>query len=150
MRWAACVALLLAASGCRVFAAKGDYEDYRAVRLASDPDQRLYALQRYSERHPSGAWSDEVETERSGREAETFENGKSTREGLERYLRAYPNGVYAAQARSRLAAVDVIEKRRREEQAQAEQLAAARKQREQELSRTWVTRFAGYWAGTLL
>jgi hypothetical protein len=150
MKRAVGIALLLAANGCRVFAGKGDYEDYRAVRLARDPDQRLYAMQRYSERHPSGAWQEEIAVERTDREAEIFESGKSTREGLERYLRAYPDGTFAAQARSRLAAVDVIERRRRDEEAQARQLAAARKQREQELSRTWVSRFAGYWAGTLL
>jgi len=150
MRWSVGIALLLAASGCRVFAGKGDYQDYRAVRLASNSDQRLYAMQRYTERHPSGVWYDEIASERTELEATTFESGKSTREGLERYLRAYPDGTFAAQARSRLAAVDVIERRKREELAQAQQLAAARKQREQELSRTWVSRFAGYWAGTLL
>ncbi|HKP64388.1 MAG TPA: hypothetical protein VJV78_46945 [Polyangiales bacterium] len=150
MRLSVGIALLLAASGCRVFAGKSDYEDYRAVRLARDSDQRLYAMQRYTERHPDGAWEPEISIERNEREAATFETGKSTRDGLERYLKAYPEGAYAAQARSRLAAVDVLEKRKRAEQEQAKQLAAARKQREQELSRTWVTRFAGYWAGTLL
>jgi hypothetical protein len=150
MRGSIGIALVLAAAGCSVFAGRSDYEDYRAVRLARDPDQRLYAMQRYTERHPEGAWENEISIERSEREAATFESGKSTREGLERYLRAYPDGTFAAQARSRLVAVDLIERRKREEQAQAQQLAVARKQREQELSRTWVTRFAGYWAGTLL
>ena len=133
MRFSVGIALLLAASGCRVFAGKSDYEDYRAVRLARDSDERLYAMQRYTERHPDGAWEPEISIERNEREAATFETGKSTRDGLERYLKAYPEGAYAAQARSRLAAVDVIEKRKRAEQEQAKQLAAARKQREQEL-----------------
>jgi hypothetical protein len=141
--------LLAAASSCTMFASKGDYADYREIRLARDPDARLYALQRYAERHPDGAWSRDVAIERSTRETETFETGKSTREGLERYLRAYPDGTFAAQARSRLAAVELIERRKQAEQAEAQQRALARKQREEELQRTWVTRFAGYWATTL-
>lgn len=150
MRWILAITLILAATGCRVFAGKSDYADYRSIRLARDPDERLYAMQRYAERHPDGLWSQQVAVERAGRETETFETGKSTRYGLERYLRAYPEGTFAAQARSRLAAVELIERRKLEEQEQARQLAAARKQREEELSRTWVTRFAGYWANTLI
>jgi hypothetical protein len=141
--------LVLAATSCTMLASKGDYADYREIRLARDTDSRLYALQQYAERHPDGAWAKDVEIERSTRETETFENGKSSREGLERYLRAYPDGTFAAQARSRLAAVALIERRRQAEQAEAQQRLEARKQREQELTRTWVTRFAGYWSTTL-
>lgn len=141
--------LLAAASSCTMLASKGDYADYREIRLARDPDARLYALQRYAERHPDGAWANDVRIERTSRETDTFESGKSTREGLERYLKAYPDGTFAAQARSRLAAVELIERRKQAEQAEALQRREARKQREQELTRTWVTRFAGYWATTL-
>ncbi|HET6339999.1 MAG TPA: hypothetical protein VFG30_42615 [Polyangiales bacterium] len=141
--------LTLAAPSCTMLASKGDYADYREIRLAKGTDSRLYALQQYAERHPNGLWAKDVEIERSTRETETFENGKSTREGLERYLRAYPDGTFAAQARSRLAAVALIERRRQAEQAEAQQRFEARKQREQELTRTWVTRFAGYWSTTL-
>jgi hypothetical protein len=147
-RLAACAAV--AASGCTVLSSKGDYADYREIRLAQSPDARLYALQQYAERHPHGAWANDVAVERSTRETETFENGKGTREGLERYLRAYPDGTFAAQARSRLAAVALIERRHQAEQAEAQQRLEARKQREQELTRTWVTRFAGYWSTTLV
>jgi len=142
--------LVLAASGCRVFAGPADYADYRAIRLAPDDEARLIALQQYSERQPEGQWANEVKVERAGRENETFELGKSSRSGLELYLRVYPDGTFAPQARSRLAAIELIERRRREGGAQAEQLAAARKQREAELRRTWVTRFAGYWSSTLI
>lgn len=148
-RWIA-LALLLAASGCRVFAGKQDYADYRAVRLAQGDEARLYALQNYAAQHPDGQWYSEVAIERSTREHETFERGKSTRAGLELYLKAYPDGTYAPQARSRLAAVELIERRKAEGAAQAQQLSAARKQREEELRRTWVTRFANYWTSTLL
>jgi hypothetical protein len=142
--------LVLAANGCTVLASKGDYADYREIRLARDSDSRLYALQHYAERHPNGAWSKDVAIERTTRETDTFENGKGTREGLERYLRAYPDGTFAAQARSRLAAVALIERRRQAGQAEAQQRLVARKQREEELQRTWVTRFAGYWSTTLV
>lgn len=139
-----------ALAGCSMFASKSDYADYREVRLAQNNEQRLYALQRYSEQHPDGLWSNEVAIERSGRETETFETGKGTRAGLERYLRAYPDGTFAAQARSRLAAVETIERRKQAEQAEAQQLVVARRERDVELQRTWVTRFATYWASTLL
>lgn len=141
--------LLASATGCTMLASKGDYADYREIRLAQDSDARLYALQRYAERHPEGAWARDVAIERQARETDTFESGKSTREGLERYLKAYPDGTFAAQARSRLAAVELIERRKQAEQAEALQRREQRKQREQELQRTWVTRFAGYWATTL-
>lgn len=141
---------ILAAVGCTMLASKGDYADYREVRLARDRDSRLYALQQYAERHPNGMWAKDVAIERTERETDTFETGKSTREGLKRYLRAYPEGTFAAQARSRLAAVELIERRRSVEQAEAQQRFLARKQREEELQRTWLTRFAGFWATTLV
>lgn len=142
--------VVVAATGCTTLASKGDYADYREIRLAHDADSRLYALQQYAEKHPHGMWAKDVEIERTTRETETFENGKGSREGLERYLRAYPDGTFAPQARSRLAAVALIERRRQAEESEAQQRLAARKLREQELQRTWVTRFAGYWSTTLV
>jgi hypothetical protein len=150
MRYWIASLLLFAAVGCRVFAGKSDYADYRAVRMAQDDEARLYALRAYAERHPDGQWYEEVRAERTTRENETFERGKSSRAGLEMYLKAYPDGTYAVQARSRLTAVELIERRKRESSQQATQLAAERKQREDELRRTWLTRFANYWISTLL
>jgi hypothetical protein len=150
MRRAPCVLLAVLCSGCAAFASKSDYRDYRAVRLASDSDQRLLAMQRYVAAHPDGRWHDEVQRERSARERAIFESNKGDRKGLELYLTAFPRGAFAPQARARLSAIEVIEQRKRDETARAALLEEQRKAREAELSRTWLTRFMEYWARTLL
>jgi hypothetical protein len=142
------IAVLL--SGCAAFASKSDYRDYRAVRLAGGDEQRLVAMQHYVDAHPDGQWHDQLQLERQRREREIFEAHKSDRQGLELYLAAFPDGAFADQARARLSAIAVIEQRKRDEAARAEQLQEQRKQREAELSRTWLTRFVGYWTKTLL
>ena len=150
MRWLAtsCVVVMLA--GCATFASKQEYRDYRTVRLATNDQARLIAMQRYVKRHPSGHWYDEVQNHRLSHEPGVFEKGKSTREGLEFYLSAFPEGVYAGQAKSRLSAISLIQARKQQETARAAQLLEARKAHDAELSRTWVTRFFGYWVKTLL
>ena len=143
------LALLGALSGCTAFAGRSDYLDYRAVRLAADPEQRVLAMQRYVAGHPDGRWYDSIQREREAGDRALFEQGKSTRAGLELYLKAFPDGAFADQAASRLSAVAGIEQRKRSEAARAAELVQARKLREAELSRTWVTRFFGYWVRTL-
>jgi hypothetical protein len=107
-------------------------------------------MQRYVAHHPDGHWVAGVQRERARRDVSTFESGKSSRAGLSHYLAAFPDGVFAEQARSRLAALDLIDQRKREAEARASVLTAERKAREEELRRTWVTRFSNYWATTLL
>jgi len=141
--------LLGSLSGCVMFVGKDEYRDYRAVQLASGERARLLALQRYAAKHGDGHWIGAVQSERAGRELAVFEAGKSTRSGLELYLAAYPDGELVAQARSRLAAIEVIEGRKRAEQLAQTQLAEQRKARDGELQRTWVERFASYWVRTL-
>lgn len=143
------VLAVIALQACASFTSRSDYTDYRALRLAPDHDAKLVAMQRYVARHPDGRWVDEVQRERKASDRAAFEAGKSTRAGIELYLTAFPDGEYANQARSRLSAVAAIEARKREEEARAAQLAEERKVREAELSRTWVSRFFGYWVKTL-
>jgi hypothetical protein len=132
-----------------LLASKSDYADYRAIRLASEPGERAIAMRNYVEKHRQGQWHDEIEQERSRQEHEAFETGKDSQAGLEHYLAAYPNGIYVAQARGRLEAVGLIEKQRKQAQEQAAQLAEQRKLRAEELRRTWLGRFLGYWIETL-
>lgn len=145
-----CGLLALFVSGCALFVSKDEHRDYRAVRLASSDRDRLLALQRYASRHRDGLWIEDVQRERDERELRVFESGKSTRAGLALYLEAYPDGEHVAHARSRLAAIDVIEGRQRAQQAADAQLAEERKARDAELQRTWVERFASYWVRTLV
>src|SRR5512145_1344317 len=130
MRFGQLLALLFALHalcGCAMFVSKDDYRDYRAVRLASGERARLLALQRYAAAHQDGRWIAHVQRERAERELAVFESGKSTRAGLELYLAAYPDGELVAQARSRLAAIEVIEARKRAETAAQAELDAQRK-----------------------
>lgn len=146
---ASIVLCVCALSGCAVFADKADYAGYRAVRLAPNSEQRAIAMQEYIDQHPNGHWADEVQAARKSEDTKTFEAGKDSRAGLEHYLRAYPDGQFVAQARSRLQAIGLIEQQRKSASAQAEQLSAARKARADELRRTWLGRFMGYWLKTL-
>jgi hypothetical protein len=148
--YAVWLTLSFAGSGCAAFVAKQEYADYRAVRLAPSDDARLLAMQRYVTSHPRGRWAIEIQNERGAREREVFERGKERRAGLELYLAAYPDGAYAAQAQARLSAIALIEQRKQAELAQAAALEAERKRIEEERSRTWVTRFVGYWTKALL
>jgi hypothetical protein len=150
MRGALSIACAVLIAGCAAVASKSDYRDYRAVRLAHDDEQRLVAMQHYVDAHPDGQWHDALQLERQRREREIFEAHKSDRKGLELYLAAFPDGIFADQARSRLSAIAVIEQRKHDEAVRAEQLREQRKQRDAELSRTWLTRFLGYWAKTML
>ncbi len=142
--------LWVGVSGCAAFADKADYADYRKVRLAHDDQTRLLAMRSYVERHPDGAWRDSVQSARAARDAAAFESGKSSRQGIERYLKNFPDGVFAAQAHSRLSAIALIEQRKQEDAVRAKELASARAEREQVLHKTWVTRFLGYWLKTLV
>lgn len=147
---AVCVLLACACAGCASFVSREEYADYRALRMASNDDARLLAMRAYVARHPDGEWVEEVQIDRKSRDLETYERGKATRPGLEFYLRAFPDGVFAAQANARLEAIAVIEARQRADARRAEALAVARRERDAELRRTWVTRFLGHWVRTLL
>lgn len=143
-----CVALL-SSTGCVIFASTSEYADYREVRLASDPATRALAMRTYLDRNPDGHWSEDIKEAHKREELATFESGKDSHAGLTHYLSAYPDGAYVSQARSRLHAVTLIEQQRKQAGEQAEQLAEARKRRAEELRRTWVGRFLGYWVKTL-
>ena len=144
------VAFAAMSGSCALVASKADYADYRAVRLTQDPTTRALAMRTYVDKHPTGQWHGEVEAARKSQELRAFEAGKDTRLGLEHYLQAYPDGTFVAQAQSRLRAIALIEQQRKQAEVEAQQLAAARKVRAEELRRTWLGRFLGYWIKTLV
>lgn len=150
VRATAVFALVCGLGACASFVNKGDYADYRKVRLAQTSDERLLAIQHYVSAHPDGHWASDLVAEQRAREAEVYDSGKATRAGLELYVRAYPSGHFVEQARARLAAITQIEQRKAEEQAAAERALADKRARDEELRRTWVTRFFSYWTDTLL
>ncbi len=145
------LALALAAlAGCSTIATHEEYGAYRAVRQAQSDRDRLLAAQQYVEHHPGGYWIEEVQAERRRHEDEVWENGNSTREGLEWYLQVYPDGQYVEQARPRLAALQTVSNTRAEQAERQEQLEEERRAQAAEARRTWVTRAVQFWTTTLL
>ncbi len=145
---AAVVALAL--GGCSIIASHNQYSSYRAVRLASDDHDRLIAAQQYVEHYPNGNWVERVQAVRNEHEDEVWQNGSSSREGLEWYLRVYPDGQYVQQARPRLAALQTVDTRREVEVEHQEELDAQRRAEAAEARRTWVTRAVQFWTHALL
>lgn len=150
VRGALVVLVIAFSASCAAFVEKRDYADYRRVRLAQTDNERLLAIQAYVAAHPDGHWHDELNAEQLASETAVFEDGKATREGLEFYLRAYPLGHFTQQVRARLTVITQIEQRRLDERVAAEHAAEEKRVGDEELRRTWVTRFFGYWTDTLL
>jgi hypothetical protein len=96
--------------GCAVprqmLASPADLEDYRAFRTAAHEGRRLAAAKRYLERHPSGAWADEVRTVYEAEEAAWFEAAKSSRARAREYVVDLPDGPHADAARALLVLFD--------------------------------------------
>jgi len=105
---AACVAVV--GTGCASFrpmlASSGDLEDYRAFRVAAAEGTRLARAKKYLERHPKGAFADEVKNAFENEEPRFFENAQATREGARRYLADLPDGPHATAALALLTALD--------------------------------------------
>ncbi len=141
---------LLAASGCAVLAGKSEYAAYRAVRTAGDDQSRLLAEQAYMEANPNGQWSKQVQAHRVEAEPGVWEAGKGTRDGLEFYLAAFPDGPHVTQARPRLAALMTVHGRREDEDARRRAIEAQRRVQQEEQRRTWTTRAVSYWTRTLI
>ncbi len=76
-------------------AAPGDLEDYRAFRVAAAEGTRLARAKQYIERHPSGAWIEEVRTSFEEEEPRYFQEAQASREGIRRYLADLPDGPHA-------------------------------------------------------
>lgn len=107
-RWLIGLSLLLA--GCAelrtVTASSDDLEDYRAYRVAAAEGTRLKRAQAYLERHPSGAWFDEVKAVWDDEEPKYFEQAQESRRGVRNYLADLPHGPHADAATHLLVAFE--------------------------------------------
>ena len=104
-----------------LLAESGDLEDYRAFRVANDEGTRLRRAQDYLERHPKGAWADEVHHVFDEEEPVFFEQASGTRLHTSQYLQYLPRGPHAFAAISLLTAFDT----KIEDEETAHMLAAA-------------------------
>jgi hypothetical protein len=100
---------LTATSGCATFrpmvASSSDLEDYRAFRVAGAEGTRLARAKKYLERHPKGAFADEVRSAFEDEEPRYFERAQATHEGARRYLADLPDGPHATAALALLSAL---------------------------------------------
>lgn len=103
------LALVLVTSGCATLrpmvASPSDLEDYRAFRVAGAEGTRLARAKKYLERHPNGAFADEVRGVFEDEEPRFFETSQATHEGARRYLADLPDGPHAAAALALLTAL---------------------------------------------
>ncbi len=103
------IALLVAGAGCATLrpltAGSGDLADYRSFRVAAAPGTRLARAQSYLERHPKGAFADEVRAAWEDEEPRYFVRAQASREGALRYLVDLPKGPHATAALALLTAL---------------------------------------------
>ncbi|RLB55014.1 MAG: hypothetical protein DRJ42_07430 [Deltaproteobacteria bacterium] len=144
------VALSALLAGCAVFASKADYAAYRDVRMAEDDRAQVVAMQEYMSENPEGSWATEIQAERVRLEPEIWESNRSSKEGLEFYLSAFPDGPHAAEARPRLAALQTVSGRRDEEAEEAREVERQRREALLERQRTWLTRATQFWTRTMI
>jgi|CXWL01.1.fsa_nt_gi hypothetical protein len=105
----ACI-FALALTGCASFrtmtAAPGDLEDYRAFRVAAAEGTRLARAKRYLDRHPAGAFAEEVRGVFDAEEPIFFEKAQRSRDAALGYVADLPDGPHAAAAVALLTALD--------------------------------------------
>jgi hypothetical protein len=86
-------------------ASSSDLEDYRAFRVAGAEGTRLARAKKYLERHPKGAFAEEVRGVFEDEEPRFFQASQATHEGARRYLADLPDGPHAAAALALLSAL---------------------------------------------
>ncbi len=89
-----------------VTASSDDLADYRKTRLAATVPEHLVASAAYLERHPRGAWADEVRASWETEELAYFERSQSSRERALEYLSWLPHGPHADAALAVVRAFD--------------------------------------------
>ena len=147
----ACVALAAALlAGCAVLASKSEYQSYRQIRMTEERNAKLIAMQAYMAEHPDGLWAKSVQEERVRLEPEVWAESHASREGLQFYLEAFPDGPHAAEARPRLAALQTVQSGRQEEEERAREVERERREALEERRRTWLTRAMQFWTQTMI
>jgi hypothetical protein len=123
---AAALPALLAVGGCRALSSPGDYALYRAYRYEPVGPDRLAAGGRYLAAYENGAFAPEVREIVQAQEEDFWSDHRSGVDGLQEYLRAFPRGMHADEARERLA---VFERARAQQEAERRANQDAERQR---------------------
>jgi hypothetical protein len=103
----ALVPLLASCAAVRpLTASNADLVDHRAVVLARDEGQRLRRAHEYLERHPKGAWAEDVHALFDREEPSYYRACKKSRSAAVDYLAWLPQGPHAEAAASLLLSFD--------------------------------------------
>jgi hypothetical protein len=89
-----------------MFASPADLRDYRTFRMAAHEGRRLYEAERYLERHPKGAFADEVRAVFDAEEPAWFEAAKTSRVRAREYVVDLPDGPHVDAARTLMVLFD--------------------------------------------
>ena len=95
-----CIATSACAVPAQMLAEPADLADYRSFRKAAYEGARLALAHQYIERHPNGAWADEVRRVFDAEEPGWFELAKTSRWRARAYLIDMPWGPHADAARA--------------------------------------------------
>jgi PAS domain-containing protein len=124
-------ALAATTLGCGVWSSPSDYSAYRAYRYEAAGPERLAAGGRYLTQHADGRFAGEVRGVVLAQEEDFWADHRSSVDGLNEYLRAFPVGTHLDEARERLR---VFEQARAQQEAERRVAAEAeRVRRETEL-----------------
>lgn len=139
--------------GCSLMASRDEFAVYRRYRYETNEDRRGAIGAEYLARFGHGRFREQIQRELSAREEAFWEERRSTYEGLQAYLRAYPRGVHAGEAQARIAVYDAERRRLAEERAAAEQAERERQAAERraalERQRFFARNTMLYWLRTL-
>lgn len=144
-RVALALAVTLGVASCATVASPAEYGRYRNVRLSTDETERLIQSRAYLQAYPSGFWAPELQGLLADSEVRFYEARAQDRAGLATYLRLYPEGTFAEQARARMAALHVVEQRAAGQAAARAAEDQAEQVRLDALRRGWLRRFSGAW-----
>jgi hypothetical protein len=136
-------------SSCAVVASRDEFAAYRNFRYETNPDRRTTLGAEYLDRYRGGRFASEVQREISAREEEFWEERRSTLEGLQAYLQAFPAGTHVEEARARINVYEAERRRLAEERAAAEQAErerlAAERRAQNERQRLFARNTILYW-----
>ena len=107
--------------GCAVATSGSEYSAYRTFRYETNPDRRTALGSEYLHEYPQGNFRSSVMGEVSHQEEDFWEERRSTLQGLQAYLHAFPSGTHAGEARARVEVYETERRRQVEAQATAEQ-----------------------------
>jgi hypothetical protein len=89
-------------SGQRLWSSNREYGMFRKSRLSATAEGRLLAAQVYLHNYPKGKFIQEVEKEFIEQEQRYFEQQRTSKYGLERYLTVLPDGPHSVEAQAKI------------------------------------------------